>query len=541
MTILADTSWLTAETARWLLPATLLTPLIGVALIPLMSRAGVRSAYRIALIVSLLGAVVAGALVWAHLADASAVAGVQRFAEGWFVTEILNTSLALSVDGISVWLVALTALLMPLAILGSARSIREHQAAYYMLMLLLQTAMLGVFLARDLLWFYIFFEFTLIPLFFVISIWGGPQRRQAAYKFFVYTLVGSMLTLAGILFLGVRAGGFAFDQVAATAGDLSLTLQVVLFLAFFAGFAIKVPLFPLHTWLPLAHTEAPTAGSVVLAGVLLKLGTYGFLRIGIDFMPAAALAVAPWMAALAVAGILYGALGAWVQSDIKKLVAYSSISHLGFCMLGLFALRPEGLVGGVLVMINHGLSTGALFLVIGMIYERYHTRQMDAIGGLGRRMPVISFFLVLFALSSLGLPGLNGFVSEFLVLMGAFISGAPSGGLPATLGIGFAAVAALGVILSAVYLLHMIARVVFGPLNEPVVHDVDEDKLPADATTREWAIMLPLGVLVVLLGLWPKPLTDSMRQPVDEILAGVQKVAAPENPTAITQEDPRGE
>lgn len=529
------TTWMTSATAGWAMLALIGLPLLGVALIALASigrersdlpggedaASGRRVPFAIALATSLVVLLLTAALVAAHLCDPKTLSGSHEFAVCWFVGGGLYSSLSLSVDGISVWLIALTAVLMPLALMGSWHSIRRQYGVYYGLMMLLHAAMLGVFLVRDLLWFYIFFEFTLIPLFFLISLWGGSQRRRAAYKFFVYTLAGSMLTLAGVLYLGVKAGSFDFRLVRLTASSLPLREQVILFLAFFAGFAIKVPLFPFHTWLPLAHTEAPTAGSVILAGVLLKLGTYGFLRIGIDFMPAAALAVAPWMGGLAVAGILYGALGAWVQSDVKKLVAYSSISHLGFCMLGLFALRPEALTGGILVMVNHGLSTGALFLVIGMIYERYHTRQMSELGGLARRMPVISFFLVLFALSSLGMPGLNGFVSEFLVLLGTFVSGRPAGGLPATLGIGFAAVAALGVILSAVYLLHMVRQVVFGQLKEPEVHDEPSARLPADATGREWAIMLPLGVLVVLLGVWPMPITQSIRGPVDEILSNV--------------------
>ncbi|MCZ6817057.1 MAG: NADH-quinone oxidoreductase subunit M, partial [Planctomycetota bacterium] len=375
------------------------------------------------------------------------------------------------VDGISLPLLLLTALLTPLAIWSSFSSIQTRAREYYALMLLLHGSMLGVFCAHDLLVFYVFFEFTLVPLYFIIGIWGGPDREKAANMFFIYTLAGSMLTFAGVLYLGwlgsqhalgpdgLRFFSFDFDRLyeLAAAGHLTASVQGWLFIAFFAGFAIKVPLFPLHTWLPPAHTEAPTAGSVILAGVLLKLGTYGFLRLSLPMLPASSVSFAPIVGSLAVIGIIYGAVAAWVQSDIKKLVAYSSVSHLGFCLLGMFSLTTAGLTGSVLYMINHGLSTGALFLVVGMIYERYHTREMDQIGGLAKKMPIMAFFLIVFTLSSIGLPGLNGFVSEFLVLLGTFTS-------TEHLGIPFAVPAATGIVLGAVYMLHMARRVLFGPL-----------------------------------------------------------------------------
>ena len=332
------------------------------------------------------------------------------------------------VDGLSLWLIVLTALLSPLCIWGSFTAIRDRVVEYYALLLLLEAAVIGVFCARDLLLFYIFFEFTLLPLFFLIGIWGGPQRRYAAAKFFLYTFTGSMLTFAGVLYLAWQAcalppelGGvnrFTFDLETLYRLRLPANVQWWLFLAMAAGFAVKVPLFPLHTWLPLAHTEAPTAGSVLLAGVLLKLGTYGFLRLSLPMLPEASVAFAPLMGVLAVIGIIYAALAAWVQGDVKKLVAYSSVSHLGFCILGMFSLKNAGLTGSVLYMVNHGLSTGALFLVVGMVYERYHTREFARLGGLAKRMPWLAFFLVFFTLTSIGLPGLNGFVSEFLVLAG---------------------------------------------------------------------------------------------------------------------------
>jgi len=440
----------------------------------------------------------------------------------------LDVRYHVGVDGVSLWLLVLTALLSPLAIWASFSGIQDRIKEYYALMLALETGMLGVFCAMDLLLFYVFFEFTLVPLFFIIGIWGGPEKRRAANKFFIYTIAGSVLTFAGILYIAYLGWlnsdprRFTFDLQAlyslAERGLLPQDVQWWLFLAFAAGFAIKVPLFPLHTWLPLAHTEAPTAGSVILAGVLLKLGTYGFLRFSLPMLPAAATHFAPLAAVIAIAGIIYGALAAWVQDDVKKLVAYSSVSHLGFCMLGMFSLKLAGLTGSLLYMVNHGLSTGALFLVVGMIYERYHTRRIDAIGGLGRRMPWLAFFLVVFTLSSVGLPGLNGFVGEFLVLLGTF----NSRGHPGHLGIAYAAVAATGIILSAVYMLWMCRRVLFGPLKEPAGTPDTSHGLAHDLTAREIGILAPIGVLCVLIGVWPRPLLDVMQPALQrQVLARV--------------------
>ncbi len=435
------------------------------------------------------------------------------------------------IDGISLPLLLMTAFLTPLAIWGSFTGIQDRHREYYALMLLLFGAMLGVFCARDLLLFYVFFEFTLIPLYFLIGIWGGSQREKAANMFFIYTLAGSMLTFAGVLYLGWKAsthcGVFTFDldqlyQLAAT-GALTTSEQVWLFLAFFAGFAIKVPLFPLHTWLPLAHTEAPTAGSVILAAVLLKLGTYGFLRLSLPTFPEATVLLGPLLGVLAVAGIIYGALAAWVQSDIKKLVAYSSVSHLGFCLLGMFSLNAAGLSGSLFYMINHGLSTGALFLVVGMIYERYHTREMGDLGGLGRKMPIMAFFLVVFTMSSIGLPGLNGFVGEFLVLLGTFTSGSLGVYEAGPLGIWFAVPAATGILLGAIYMLHMVKRVLFGPVKEPA-HGYDSSSgLTQDLTRREIGILAPIAVACLLLGVYPKPVLENVMEPalVREVLARV--------------------
>ncbi len=426
----------------WLLSAMIFLPLVGAVAVLALARddEGTR---RMALGASVGTLALTVIVVATNLGGGDASCRVN-----WIHTEAsapggtdVRIDYHVDLDGISVWLVVLTAVLTPLAIAASFTGIGTRLKEYYALMLVLETGMLGVFCARDLLLFYVFFEFTLVPLFFIIGIWGGPERRRAAGMFFIYTMAGSMLMFAGVLYLAWRASQqpeigaftFAFDDLykLALAGNVSDPLTVReqwwLFLALFAGFAIKVPLFPVHTWLPLAHTEAPTAGSVILAGVLLKLGTYGLLRINLPMLPDATIMLAPFMATLAIVGIVYGALIAWVQEDIKKLVAYSSVSHLGFCVLGMFSLTEAGLRGSLLYMINHGLSTAALFLVVGCIYERYHTRSIHRIGGLAQRMPVMAFFLIFFTLSSIGLPGLNGFVSEFLVLLGTFTSAEQAG------------------------------------------------------------------------------------------------------------------
>lgn len=429
----------------------------------------------------------------------------------------------LGVDGISIWLLMLTSLLTPLAVLGSFTAIRHRVREYYILLLLLEVGLLGVFCALDLLLFFVFFEFTLIPLFFLIGIWGGTERRRAANKFFIYTVSGSVLTFAGVVYLGYFAyqetGCFTLNIPSlialARAGRIPPDVQMWLFLAFAAGFAIKVPLFPFHTWLPLAHTEAPTAGSVILAGVLLKLGTYGFCRLSIPMLPDASLAMAPIIAVVAIVGIIYAALAAWVQKDIKKLVAYSSVSHLGFCMLGLFSLKVVGINGSVMYMINHGLSTGALFLVIGCLYERFHTRDIDELNGVARQMPWLAFFLVFFTLSSIGLPGLNGFVGEFLVLLGTATSGSTSDGFAAgSLGFAYVIPAALGIILGAVYMLWLCQRILFGTVRMPVGTPDRSTGLSIDLTRREIGMLIPIGLCCLFLGVYPKPLLRSFETAV---------------------------
>jgi NADH-quinone oxidoreductase subunit M len=424
----------------------------------------------------------------------------------------LQFDFLLGLDGISLLLVVLTTVLTVSCVLISWESIRERTAGFYACLLLLETGLIGVFCAFDLVLFYVFFEFTLVPLFFMIGIWGGPQRRYAAIKFFLYTLVGSLVTLMGLvgLVLIASAGGLetpaSIPGLAAwlTENPLSQTWQIALLLAIATGFMVKVPVFPLHTWLPLAHVEAPTAGSVLLAGVLLKLGTYGFLRLCLPMFPYACETVGvPLMAILAVAGIIYGSLCALAQRDIKKLVAYSSVAHLGFCMLGLFALNSAGVAGGVLQMINHGLSTGALFLLVGMIYDRYHTRQLDELGGLAARLPLIACTMVFISMASIGLPGLNGFVGEVLSLAGMFRRHPI-----------YAALGTMGVVLGAWYLLTMIQQAFFGPLREPV-HGHESI---GDMNRREIFAIAPICALCLWIGVMPQPLLDTIRSDVDAVV-----------------------
>ncbi|MCC7145412.1 MAG: NADH-quinone oxidoreductase subunit M [Phycisphaeraceae bacterium] len=456
------------------------------------------------------------------------------------------------VDAISLCLVLLTTFLMPLAVLGSFAAIQERRREFFFWLLMLESAMLGTFVARDLIFFYICFEFTLIPLFFLIGIFGSTQRLRAARVFFLYTFTGSMLTLAGLLFVAWHATGgsgrwnFDISYLTAAAQQLSYPQQMLVLGALLAGFAVKVPLFPLHTWLPLAHTEAPTAGSVILAGVLLKLGTYGLLRFALPMTPQAIVALAPYIGLIAVIGILYTALICWVQKDLKKLIAYSSVSHLGFCVLGLFALGSNliGPTGSVLYMINHGLSTGALFLCVGMIYERLHTREMRHMQGLAKVMPVWSFFMVFFCLASVGLPGLNGFVGEFLTLLGAYTS-------PHTLGQPYAVAAGFGMIFAAIYILYMVGKVVFGPLVLPPADlhapattpaGPAHHAAPKDLNFREIVTLAPLAIACLALGLYPQPVIDCLQSPLETlthpVTSVVQAQMSAQGPvTAVTSEE----
>ncbi len=412
----------------------------------------------------------------------------------------LNISYHVGIDGLSLLMILLTTFLTPLALLGTWNSVEQRIRPYTMMILLLETGMIGVFASLDLFLFYIFWEAMLIPMYFIIGLWGGQERVYAAVKFFLYTLLGSLLMLVAILALGTSAtvfsgGTFTTNVVALyeIAPRLPATVQLWMFLAFALSFAIKVPLFPLHTWLPDAHVQAPTAGSVILAGVLLKMGTYGFIRFCVPLFPAATIQLAPVVSVLAVIGIVYGALVSMVQTDIKKLVAYSSVSHLGFVMLGIFAMTEEGMQGAIIQMVNHGLSTGALFLLVGMIYERTHTRAISEYGGVAKLMPVFATFFMIISLSSIGLPGLNGFVGEFLILLGTFKS--------ALLGNhAYAVFAALGVIFSAVYLLWMYQRVMLGPVREGALY---HGHTLTDLTKREIATMVPIVIFIVWIGVYP--------------------------------------
>ena len=428
----------------------------------------------------------------------------------WIQVAGWNISFAMGVDGLSILLVLLTTFLTPISILSTWTAVEERVKDFMIFFLLLEVGMLGVFLAQDLFLFYIFWEFTLVPMYFLIGIWGGPRRIYAAIKFFLYTMAGSILMLLAILWLGIHQGTFSVPELIAK-GGIPASIQLWLFLAFAAAFAIKVPMWPLHSWLPDAHVEAPTAGSVILAGVLLKMGTYGFLRFNLTMFPQAALKAAPWMALLAVIGIIYGAAVSYAQKDIKKLVAYSSVSHLGFVMLGLFALNPQGLEGGILQMINHGLSTGALFLLVGMVYEQTHTREFSVYGGLWKIMPIFGTVMLIVSLSSMGLPGLNGFIGEFAILLGAF--GSKAIGSP-----WFAGVAAAGVIMAAIYILYMFQKIFLGPEGSIVEEVKKHGHALRDLNLREIVTIVPLLVFIFWIGLYPKPFFALMAPAVEKLL-----------------------
>jgi NADH-quinone oxidoreductase subunit M len=469
-----------------------------------------------------------------------------QFAASVPLVDSLGIRASVGVDSVALWLIALTGFLGPLCVYGSFTAIDTRRKTFYASLMALQGVMVGVFAARDIMFFYICFEFTLLPMYILINLFGSTNRHAAAIKFFLYTFTGSIITLAALVWVAAgaaqfRSGQWTFDigmLQAYAASQLSSKEQAWVLLAMMCGFAVKVPLFPVHTWLPLAHTEAPTAGSVVLAGVLLKLGTYAMFRFVLPFTPDAVVQYAPVIGVLSVVGILYGGLICWVQRDVKKLVAYSSVAHLGFCVLGLFALNTVGAAGSILYMINHGLSTGALFFCIGFMYERYHTRSLDEVGGLAKKMPVWAFFMVFFSMASVGLPGLNGFVSEFMCLLGTFQSGAAAdgasgiGAAPGVFGPWYAAVAGSGMIVAAMYLLYMVGKIVFGPLREPAGHgghgghgsgghghdDAHTGGLPIDLSFREIAILTPLAIGCVVLGVYPTPLIHTLEAPIGTTL-----------------------
>ena len=421
----------------------------------------------------------------------------------------IGSSYFVGIDGISLLMVLLTTLLTPLVILASWKSVEKQVKEYMIVFLVLETAMIGVFAALDLLLFYIFWEAMLIPMYFIIGVWGGVRRLYAAIKFFLFTMFGGVLMLVAILVLyylhAGQSGVYSFSYVDLNQLLINRQTQFWLFLAFGLAFAIKVPMFPFHTWLPDAHVEAPTGGSVILAGVLLKMGSYGFLRFCLPLFPDATLQLAPWILGLAVIGIIYGALVSWVQPDLKKLVAFSSVSHMGFVMLGIFSLNVQALQGGVIQMVNHGLSTGALFLLVGMLYERRHTRMIVDFGGLARPLPAFATLFLIITLSSIGLPGLNGFVGEFLVLLGAFQTHWP-----------YAVLAALGVILSAVYMLTMYQRVHFGKVNK------EENQSLQDLTLREKMVLAPLILFCFWIGIFPGTFLYKTETTVKHLLVTVE-------------------
>jgi NADH-quinone oxidoreductase subunit M len=481
-----------------LITITTFLPLVGAILLLLLSLRGsenqkaANNLYRYVTLAVTLVTFVVSLVILARYDSANSLAQLVQKTP-WIGS--LGVNYHVGVDGLSIWLVILTTFLMPVSVLASwhvTKRVRE----YMLFMLVLETGMIGVFVSLDMFLFYIFFEITLIPMYFLIGVWGGERRIYAAIKFFVYTVVGSLLMLVAIIAIYLYNGGTTFDIVEITnniqAGKTIIRgdVQIWLWLAFALAFFIKVPLFPFHTWLPDAHVEAPTAGSIILAGVLLKMGTYGLMRFNLPFFPAVSQKAAPWVMALAVVGIIYGALVAMVQPDMKKLIAYSSVSHLGFVVLGIFSFTDQGMQGALYQMLAHGISTGALFLGVGIVYDRRHTRQIADFGGIATPMPQYTTLFMIVALSSLGLPLLNGFIGEFLILLGTFASPVPHAKM-------FAVLAALGVILSAVYLLWMIQRVFFGEITKK------ENEELKDMDGREVLAMVPLVVLAIVMGVRP--------------------------------------
>jgi NADH-quinone oxidoreductase subunit M len=602
----------------FLLVLSIFVPLVGTAMIVCLAQVGRQTVRAVALVTTLVVLAAAVMLTWQYTAERAPDGSfaVSEFAWLHSADGRFDLKFSLGLDGLSLWLFGLSALLMVTSVLVSWESIADRAHGFYAVLLVLETGLLGVFAARDIILFYVFFEFTLIPLFFIIGIWGSEERRLAAIKFFLFTFAGSVLTFLGLLAIVLWEAGYIgavsawqaepprrmtfsipeltrdlwqrplagelpqrykklFDRLnkdgdptlskaeAAPVegspqaerfqqldrnGDGKLTpqefaagdgrLEMWIFLALFVGFAIKVPLFPLHTWLPLAHVQAPTAGSVLLAGVLLKIGTYGFVRFSLPMLPHATAACMPWVLWLSVAGIVYAALVALAQSDMKRLIAYSSVSHLGFCMVGIFALNPLGLEGGVLQMINHGLSTGGLFALVGMIYQRYHTRKISDLGGLAARTPLLAFFFVVFTLSSIGLPGLNGFAGEFLLLTGMFQRGRATPGAYGAEFLWIAVLATTGVILGAWYMLYLVQRVFFGPLQEPV-HESGDSPVK-DLSTVEVSALAPLLVFMVWIGLQPGFFLSRMYGTLEQtvVLPGIEagKLHSPGPPPKVSSQ-----
>ncbi len=503
-------------------PLTLVTffPLLGVLVILFMNAESKAAIRWTALGTSLVTMLISFWVLQGFYAAEAQAPGILHLEANypWIQVAGWNINYYLAVDGLSILLVLLTAILTPISILCTWTAVEDRVKDFMVFFLLLEVGMTGVFLAQDLFLFYIFWEFTLVPMYFLIGIWGGPRRVYAAIKFFLYTMAGSILMLVAILWLGIYGKTFSVPELI-TMGGIAPNVQLWLFLAFTAAFAIKVPMWPLHSWLPDAHVEAPTAGSVILAGVLLKMGTYGFLRFNIPLFPEATVQAAPWIALFATIGIIYGAAVSYAQTDIKKLVAYSSVSHLGFVMLGLFALNEVGVAGAILQMVNHGISTGALFLLIGMVYEQTHTREIKVYGGLWKIMPVFGSIMLIASLSSMGLPGLNGFVGEFTILLGAFGAGLDNGAYSAFGGPWFAGISALGVIMAAIYILYMFQKVFLGPPGE-----VTHEHALRDLNWREIITMVPLIIFMFWIGLYPAPFFNILAPAVGKLLAGLPLV-----------------
>jgi NADH-quinone oxidoreductase subunit M len=526
-------------------------PAVGAVAVLISASQGIEQVRRAALTIVLLTFALAIVVVAAYNPDLKDESGRPQLLQmqtnlawtgqvdkqGKYVGPGPDIQFALGVDGLSLWLIALSALLMIPSVLVSWEAVHDRPASFYALMLLLESGLIGVFAAQDIILFYVFFEFTLIPLFFMVGIWGGHDRRFAARRFFIYTFAGSVLTFLGLIFIVLSLWWMSpgheltFSISALTDGIAHLAqsdrraaeywsnASPWIFLALFAGFAIKVPLFPFHTWLPLAHVEAPTAGSVLLAGILLKIGSYGFLRFALPLVPVGCWWAFHFVAVLAVIGIIYGALLALAQDDIKKLVAYSSVSHMGFCLLGLFALNAVGITGGLLQMVNHGLSTGALFAMVGMLYERYHTRDIESYGGMSRRFPVMAFCLGVIAFSSIGLPGLNGFTGETLSVLGMFANASSNARLYATLGL-------TGIFLGAWYMLWLVQRTFFGRLREPVLEGHGVHAVPGDLNTREIAALAPIILLIVWIGIYPQFFIRRMEPSIAQVVRRLENARA---------------
>ncbi len=510
--------FLYANTSVPILSIVTFTPLIGALLLLFVNKSNTSAIKGVATAVALIDFIISIPL-WIYFDPTRVGLANFQFRESFSWIEALGVKFSFGIDGISLLLILLTTLIGVIAVISSYAAITHRQKEYYILLLLLQTGMIGTFCSLDFFLFYVFWEVMLVPMYFIIGIWGGARRLYAAIKFFLYTLAGSVLMLLSILALYFFNGdGIPFLNIkglgaAATFDVLRFheighlippTLQFWIFLGFFFGFAIKVPMFPFHTWLPDAHVEAPTAGSVVLAAVLLKMGTYGFVRFALPILPDATHRMLKPIVVLAIIGIIYGALVSLVQKDMKKLVAYSSVSHLGFVMLGMFALNPMGIGGSVLQMVNHGISTGALFLLVGVLYERRHTRLISEYGGLAKQMPRYATIFLIAAMSSMGLPALNGFIGEFTILLGV-----------ANRNLWWAGFAAIGIVLGAAYLLWLYQRVFWGPLDNPANAGL------ADLTGREMLTLAPLIVLMIWIGIAPGIFFRTIEQPVNYIVSKV--------------------